>query len=204
MSTDHTRDVVEHGQAEQERQDRWTRQAAIGELIERCARALGRGGEPQERGGAEYYRFIETACREGAYGYPGLVSLLADETPFRLATADYHADADVRDAFLTLVGIAQQFDIVDAELQNRADAVGFTLKLGEHLQDWGMNLGDPVSIVTEQAGTLKTLFFGGPGAGKSTFGLGRSAAGCPVDRCLGGLQRSDVNHRSRCIVEPGG
>lgn len=198
-----TRSVVEHGQREQERQDRYDRNEHISVLIDRCARALGRGGPPYDReprGGdrdGEYYRFVAYVMRHGVGDAPGLVTLLrrrtdrslrsysavlGDDPLFRYEALDRFLDGDpqgfdgtdpadrqlVHDAFHSLVAIAQHADIVSEELQNKADAVGFSVKIGEHLQDWSMDLGDPVQAVTEQAGTLKTLFFGGTGMGKST------------------------------------
>ncbi len=194
MSQD-ARDVVEHGQAEQAKRDHWTRQDAIRETIERCSRALGRGGDPHESGGAEYYHLIERACREGIGQRQPLVTLLrrAGGRPlldyegeaggaFDYVALDRFLDGEprgftgrdpgsrelVRDAYRSLVAIAEAKGLVEDQLRNRADAVGVTLKLGEHLQEWGMDLGDPVEVVADQAGTLKTLFFGPTGNGKST------------------------------------
>lgn len=70
-------------------------------------------------------------------------------------------------AFQSVAAIAENEEIIREELTTRVDAVGFATKLGEHLQDAEMDIGDPVRVVTEQSGSLKTLFTGGTGQGKS-------------------------------------
>jgi hypothetical protein len=80
------------------------------------------------------------------------------------------AKTTVQRAVSSMAAIAEAEEIVDEELKSRVDAVGFQTKIGEHLQDAQMNFGDPVRVVTEQSGSLKTLFSGGTGQGKSASG----------------------------------
>lgn len=70
-------------------------------------------------------------------------------------------------AFHSCVAIAENQEMIRREMASEVDAVGFATKLGEHLRDPRMDLGDPVRLVTEQSGSLKTLFTGGTGQGKS-------------------------------------
>lgn len=194
MSSDR-RDVVEHHRAERRKRSRYDLEARVVETIERCSRALGDAPEPSERGGAEAYRYVKRACREGTtdllplvelldrranrdlreYGGEGLdnydtvaISRFLSGKPRGFDGRDPASRRLVVRAFRSLVAIAEHEGLVADELQNRADAVGFHHKIGEHMQDWEMDLGDPVRLVTEQAGTLKSLFFGGTGMGKST------------------------------------
>ena len=77
--------------------------------------------------------------------------------------------ATVREALKCAAAIAEEEGIVEDEFKNRVDAEGFALKLGEHLQDYEMNIGDPVTLVTDkQVDIVKTLVSGGTGMGKST------------------------------------
>ncbi|NLV14356.1 hypothetical protein [Haloarcula argentinensis] len=80
----------------------------------------------------------------------------------------------IRRAVASAESIVAHHDITESSMKNRVDAVGFSSKLGEHLQDPEMDFGDPVRAVAEQAGALKTLFCGGTGMGKST-GVEREA-----------------------------
>lgn len=74
----------------------------------------------------------------------------------------------VKQALQSVAAIAEDEGIVEDEFKNRVDATGFSLKLGEHLQDYEMNLGDPVDLVTdEQVDFVKSLVCGGTGMGKS-------------------------------------
>jgi len=69
--------------------------------------------------------------------------------------------------FNSCVAIAEHQEMIRREMASEVDAVGFATKLGEHLRDPRMDLGDPVRLVSEQSGSLKTLFTGGTGQGKS-------------------------------------
>lgn len=66
--------------------------------------------------------------------------------------------------------IAEEENIVQRDFAGRVDAVGLTgtIKLGEQLRDETMDaFGDPVRVITEESGAVKTLFTGGTGQGKS-------------------------------------
>ncbi|AUV84702.1 hypothetical protein C2R22_24550 (plasmid) [Salinigranum rubrum] len=93
----------------------------------------------------------------------------------RLSTETNGVTSEVRDARRVIrraldsaESITAHHSITDDGLTNRVDGMGFSVKLGEHLQDYEMNIGDPVRAVTEEAGPLKTLHSGGTGSGKST------------------------------------
>jgi hypothetical protein len=90
---------------------------------------------------------------------------------------EHEAAETVKKAFLSCVAVAEQEEFVKDELTNRVDATGWTLKLGEHLQDAEMDLGDEVQIVSDQADYLKSLHCGPTGLGKST-GLEREGEDC--------------------------
>lgn len=90
---------------------------------------------------------------------------------------EQEAAETVKQAYLSCVAIAEQEEFVKDELTNRVDAVGWTLKLGEHLQDAEMDIGDEVQIVSDQADYLKSLHCGPTGLGKST-GAEREAEDC--------------------------
>ncbi|MFC7216475.1 hypothetical protein ACFQO4_20665 [Saliphagus sp. GCM10025334] len=78
----------------------------------------------------------------------------------------------VERTFKTAVAIAEHLEVVTTSYTNAVDCVGHTTKLGVHLQDWDMDIGDPIHLFSDQAGPLKTLYCGGTGTGKST-GMGR-------------------------------
>lgn len=181
------RSPVEHSQAEQRKRDRWAAEERVSELIDACSAAFSRGGGPDQNGvTAEYYRAANRQIREellpllrslvdghledraaGDESEHGALDLYLRGEPRRFDGNDPKERRLVLDAFHALAEIAQGDGLITEELRNRVDTVGFTLKTGEHLQDWEMDLGDPVKTVTRQAGTLKTLFTGGTGMGKS-------------------------------------
>jgi hypothetical protein len=84
------------------------------------------------------------------------------------------ARAAIIGALAWLEAVAREESIVQDSYDRRVPADGFRLQLGAHLQDGEMDLGDRVEAVSLQAGTLKTLFCGQTGFGKST-GLEREA-----------------------------
>jgi hypothetical protein len=187
MSGETFRSAVEHAQSQQAKQDYWTRESRIRELIERCSKALGRGGEIAD-GDPEYYAYVHRKCsvladllaeeagdlhryslREagGAYDYVALRRFVADEPrPVDCATpADRRYVSDV---FHALAAIAEDQDIIEDELRNRVDVINWTTKVGIHLQDWDMDIGDPVRGIALDTEALKTLYCGETGDGKST------------------------------------
>jgi len=106
--------------------------------------------------------------------------------------AQQEATQTVKRAFLSCVAIAEQQEAVSDEYTSRADAVGWALKLGEHLQDEEMHLGDEVRAVADQADYLKSLHCGPTGMGKST-GAEREAEDY--------LQRNFVEGRDCKVVD---
>lgn len=73
----------------------------------------------------------------------------------------------VERAFRSVVLIAQEENIVDTELKNFSEATGHAIPLGRHWQQFDMNFGDPVKVISDDSGLTKTLFCGGTGQGKS-------------------------------------
>lgn len=78
------------------------------------------------------------------------------------------AKLTIKKALESVVAICEHEGILMEDYANKVAAVGFHGKVGDHLQDAEMDLGDPVRIVTDQSGSLKTLYCGGTGQGKST------------------------------------
>lgn len=79
------------------------------------------------------------------------------------------AKLTIRKAFESLVEIAEHEAIIKDELVNRVDAVILDTKIGEHIQGYEQDFGDgPTQAFSFQKGSLKTLFVGGTGSGKST------------------------------------
>jgi hypothetical protein len=81
---------------------------------------------------------------------------------------DTAARLTVEKTLACMTAIAELEGIVLEDYASRVDAVGFSIKLGEHKQREDMDFGDPVVAVTQQAGYLKTLHTGGTSTGKST------------------------------------
>jgi len=74
----------------------------------------------------------------------------------------------VKKALESLTSIAERESVIMDDYARRVDARGFSIKVGEQLQDEEMDFGDPVYLVDWQAGGLKTLFGGGTGEAKSS------------------------------------
>lgn len=85
-----------------------------------------------------------------------------------MAPEEQAARRTIERAFKSCAAIAEFENDIAEELASRVDAVGLNLKLGEHLQDEHMDIGDPVQITSLQATTVKSLFCGPTGLGKST------------------------------------
>jgi len=73
----------------------------------------------------------------------------------------------VERALKAISAVAANEGVVLEEYAARVDAVGFSTKLGENYQDREMDIGDPVRLVSERSGALKSLYTGGTGNGKS-------------------------------------
>lgn len=74
----------------------------------------------------------------------------------------------------TVTEIAEYEDVIMDEYASKVDAVGFSTKVGEHLQDAELDIGNPVKIITDRSGAVKSLHTGGTGQGKSV-GVEREA-----------------------------
>jgi|GEM_PF-281220 len=83
-----------------------------------------------------------------------------DGTPFE-------AKRQIEQALKSASAVAANEGVVLDKYAARVDAVGFATKLGENYQDQEMDIGDPVKLVSERSGALKTLYTGGTGNGKS-------------------------------------
>lgn len=81
---------------------------------------------------------------------------------------DAAARVSIEAAFRSLAAIAEHEELIEDELRSRVEVENFALKVGEHLQSWDMNIGDPVRGVALETEAMKTLFCGGTGDGKST------------------------------------
>ena len=91
-----------------------------------------------------------------------------------LVTASGYVDEESRaretieHALESVVAIAEHEDIVMSEYAGVVTATGFGhTQVGEYLKDEEMDLGNPVRIISEASGAVKTLFTGGTGQGKS-------------------------------------
>ncbi|RLM32626.1 hypothetical protein [Haloarcula sp. Atlit-120R] len=83
-------------------------------------------------------------------------------------TTDYEAAAKtIARTLASVESIASHHDVTAAELKRKADAMGHSVKLGEHKQKPDMSFGDPVSAIRTDLGSLKHYFTGGTGGGKS-------------------------------------
>ncbi len=74
----------------------------------------------------------------------------------------------VRHALESVLTIAEYEDIIMAEYDGVVDATGYGhTMIGQYLKDEEMDLGNPVRVISEASGAVKTLFTGGTGQGKS-------------------------------------
>jgi len=71
-------------------------------------------------------------------------------------------------AFRSCTAIAEEEEIIRAELRSRVDATMFDTKIGEHIQDAEQDLGDSVEAISLLSGALKNIHTGGTGQGKSS------------------------------------
>lgn len=101
---------------------------------------------------------------------PENTSEVTDElTSFDVAGPDNtEAVKTVKRAYLSCAAIAEVKNFVLEELTDEGDALGFATKLGLHKQNPKHNFGDEVGAVTTRLGSLKSLYTGGTGSGKST------------------------------------
>ena len=189
MSSD-DRTAVDYAADQVQTEDRWTRSDKIEDLIEKCGRALGRGAR-------KHYVYVAEALSgelipllgdhtgkqisewatvvDGDWNYAAVRSFV-DSNLSQTLLQDAESSLTYQNACRTIEAtldavteVAESADVVHDSYTSRADAVGVSLKLGEHLQDGKMDLGDPVGFWTdEQVDTLKWLVCGATGLGKST------------------------------------
>lgn len=185
------RSVIEQARYDRRRKHHWTLDDAVSARVLRAARAIERDApgdrERVERQTRELSMLLldglddvwscDDALHQNRQWDPeALEQWLCRPSPGREADGrplDALGDGLGSDgtglvaAFRSLACIAEHEDHIKEELKSRVDAVGFATKLGVHLQDADMDIGDPVGLVTEESGALKTLFTGGTGQGKS-------------------------------------
>jgi hypothetical protein len=74
----------------------------------------------------------------------------------------------ITQAFHSAVSLAMSRGLLQTQVTRRADALGYNIKVGEHLQAAEMDFGDTVSAVTRELGALKSFYTGGTAGGKSS------------------------------------
>lgn len=190
------RSAVDYATQDQSKRDYWDRESEIETLIERCSRALARGRPKhyryvaktlsedlvpmlEEHTGQSLLEFDGSIDDHEDWDYMALSEFYEGREVYTHAFNGHYEDLSLsaRDHSRDIVertvravtAIAEHEDIVMDTYQSKADGTGFELKLGEHLQDGRMDLGDPVELVTdEQVDAVKWLVCGGTGMGKST------------------------------------
>lgn len=80
---------------------------------------------------------------------------------------DTEAKVKVQRALRSVVAISESEDIVMEDYQERVDAQGFSIKLGQQLKRADMDFGDPVGAITRKRGSLKHFMSGETGTGKT-------------------------------------
>jgi hypothetical protein len=85
----------------------------------------------------------------------------------RLVDSAQRADTVVRLALESLAAIAENEGIVMDDYAARVDVKCLNLKVGEHLQQESMDIGDPVHGMSFQLGSILNLHGGKPGSSKS-------------------------------------
>lgn len=105
---------------------------------------------------------------------------------------EYRARDDIERALRSVEDIAADDGIVQEEYSAKVDAVGFATKLGVHLQNREMDIGDPLRLFSERSGAVKSLYTGGTGNGKSV---------CAETEAWDYFQRCD---RDIKIIDPAG
>lgn len=148
---------------------------ALAQLADRPLRTYGRAlGDDDRWDATALARCLDTAGALYAYfdggtsGTPPTASYQANgyDSPTQAACAT------VEQAHASLTAIAEYGDIVKPDYAKQVDVVGFTTKLGHLWKNPSMDFGDPVEGISTATGSLKHLFTGGTGHGK-TGGAGR-------------------------------
>lgn len=197
MSTERERrSAVDYATQDQSKRDYWDRESEIETLIERCSRAVARGRPKhyryvakvlsdelvpllEDHTGKSLLEFDGTLDEHEDWDYMAISDFYDRRETFThafnghyddltVSTRDYARDV-VEGTLRSVTAVAESEGVVMDTYEAKADAVGFEVKLGEHLQDGRMDLGDPVELVTdEQVDAVKWLVCGGTGMGKST------------------------------------
>lgn len=84
-----------------------------------------------------------------------------------LSDPDTTARITVERTLESVTAIAEAEDIILPDYATRVEVRGLSVKLGDHLQDEELDLGDPIHGVSMQSGGMKTLHGGKPGTAKS-------------------------------------
>jgi hypothetical protein len=196
--TEHSQSYIDHKQRSKRRQDEWSSTRTVRETVAKCARALELGqrkhyyfvgrktsevlvplllGDQHPRA---YGRRLGDADLEAEWRFDAIesfvespqvfVAMVAPDRATRQATgvAEDVARQIIEGAFESCTAIAEYEGTIKAELKTRTDTVGFATKIGEHVQDAEMDFGDPVEGIVGDKGTVKSLFSGSTGSGKST------------------------------------
>jgi len=190
---DASRTFVEHNRQQQRRRAFWDRNEQIRETVEKCSRCLELGQAKHyhyiataldetlvplllTEHGKTPRSYADALADHPEWHYLQLKQFVDDPTPYLEATnptvatpsgVEATARATVTQAFDSLAAIAEEEEIIRAELRTRVDATMFGRKIGEHLQDAEMDLGDSVEAMSLLSGALKTVHTGGTGQGKS-------------------------------------
>ncbi|PCR88697.1 hypothetical protein [Natrinema ejinorense] len=190
------RSAVDYATQDQSKHDYWSRESEIETLIERCSRAMARGQPKhyryvattlsddlipllEDHTGQSLLEFDGNLDDHEGWDYMAISDFHERRETFShafnghydglsVSARDYAKDV-VEGTLRSVTAVAEYEEIVMDTYQSKADGIGFEVKLGEHLQDGRMDLGDPVELVTdEQVDALKWLVCGGTGMGKST------------------------------------
>ncbi|WP_096391468.1 hypothetical protein [Halopenitus persicus] len=198
-----TKSFDEHFQDKQIKEDEWSRQRLVRELIKRCSRALARDDRKHYQYVAvrmteldefliddavgEVYQYGEQLADWDGWHWLAIkqfhdepkkyIAQLGKKPPSSteevqlrakgLVDGHTRAKNTVEKAFKSYVCIAEYEGLIPEEMRDRADALAFGTKVGEHIQSREMDLGEEVGIITDQSGPVKVLYSGGTGQGKS-------------------------------------
>lgn len=198
MATDSSnkdnRTVIEYNQSQASRQDTWDAKSEVRETVGKCARALARGEHkhyhyiavktadillPELLGDASIENYDAELFDHSDWYFEAVSSFVdSPQQCCELLDADQPgvaADArtTIEGAFRSCVAIAEHRGIIQDEFWDRANAMGFARKVGEHLQKYEDDYDDEVDAVTFRLGALKHFFTGGTGGGKSVGASGQ-------------------------------
>lgn len=180
------RTVVEHNQKELEKQTQKSAEERIDALIKDGAALLKLGGDVDDPRDISAYAELSDTTQNlieklEVAGGEEILELatdvtVTDEDDAIMAVKGEGIDVTtpkaretLETAFEACASIAGNVEAVDYDKENRADMHGLAVKLGEQLKGWDNDFGDTVrGIVDDRKGTVKSLYSGGTGAGKSS------------------------------------